>query len=323
MQNSIVPFPAVGAYIQNTIDQVCDISALRAPLIEILSRPGRVLSRQGPAKWPAFVLDIADALDGDPDSAVIAAALVEFTIAATDVVDDLVDDEWDGAVDSVRALNASLALSWLAQRCVSDLAERLTPERALRVGGIVARGVIDACAGEDLDLAFEAISNVTEEMAYEMTARKAGSLVALACQVGAALAIDDGSVIEQFGVLGRDVGIVAQLLNDIGGVSATSSDIPRRKKTLPVVYALCCAQDEGIDEVLEWYREDRSSASLTAAQLAEAIRDLGGLHYTWVIAEVHRGRAMTTLQTLSAMVGSDMAGLRHLIASLNVLDMPA
>ncbi len=75
-----------------------------------------------------------------------------------------------------------------------------------------------------------------------MTRRKAGSLAAMACQVGAAVAVDDPAILELVGDFGRHVGVVAQLLNDLAGVDPDSasrgSDLRRGKKTLPIAYAL-------------------------------------------------------------------------------------
>lgn len=328
MGNEADPSVSVAGYIRNMIDSAADSTMFRALLIQVMSRPGRVLSRETPAKWPAFVLDTAEALGGDPEVAVIAAGLVEFTIAATDIVDDLVDDEWDGPASPERALNASLALSYMAQHCLSDLAARLGAERALVIGKLVAGGVLAACAGEDLDLVLETVNDVTEEVAYEMTRRKSGSLVAMACQTGSAVATTDREIIEGVGILGAHIGVIFQLLNDVAGISPSAdrraSDLRRRKKTLPVAYALRCATDEGHHIVRDWYRPDAAVNDRDEMLLAETIRDLGALHLTLVVANVEKRQAEAVIQNLVARTKNHaILRLRHLIPAVSALESRA
>lgn len=304
--------PQVAARVRAAILRATDTPAFGELLLRLLARPGRVLAPQAhtAAKWPALVLDPCAAFGGDREAGIAAAAAVEFAVAAADVVDDLVDDEWDDTATSPgRALNAALALPWLAQGCAALAGERLAPERARRIADLCARGYLAACNGEDLDLLFETQAAVSEEQAHEMTRRKAGSLAAMACQVGAAVAVDDPAILELVGDFGRHVGVVAQLLNDLAGVDPDSasrgSDLRRGKKTLPIAYALRCARDEGLPHIEEWFRQSARPGAADEAQLLAAIRDLGALHYTWVVADAHRREALDTLDTLAHRTGRD------------------
>ena len=278
-------------------------------LITIMSRPGRVLADQWAAKWPLFVIETCLAFDGDRQAAIRAAGLVEFVLAVTDVVDDLVDEEWDGERLASRTLNATLSLSALAHCGATELVPWLGGERAGLIGRLVAEGVMRACVGEDLDLLYETTVDVDEAQAFEMTRQKAGALVAMACQVGAATATDDASILGAIAQFGEYVGIVAQLMNDLVGVTSDASrrgsDLRRRKKTLPVAYLLRCGREEGLSEVLEIYAGSDPFDARTEQHLAEQIRDLGGLHYTWVIAETHRRSALDVLTALVHQTGRD------------------
>ena len=89
-----------------------------------------------------------------------------------------------------RGLNASLALNWLAHRCVDGLAGRIGLERTRVIGNLIGQGILDACAGEDLDIVLETATGVSEDLAHEMKCRKSGPLIAMVCQVGAAVATD-------------------------------------------------------------------------------------------------------------------------------------
>ncbi|MGZ3583267.1 MAG: polyprenyl synthetase family protein [Ktedonobacterales bacterium] len=312
-------YPEVATAVRAVLDEESTVPAFHELLQQLMAGKGRVLSREGTARWPAFVLEPCRVLEGNLDAAVWAAAAVEFTAAAAEVVDDLVDDEWsEETVTQARAINASAGLIWLAQRSTAHLVGCLGSERAWRINDLLARGYLDACAGEDLDLLLEAPTKVTEELAHEMTRRKSGSLVAMACQVGAAVATDDLGLIETLGQFGCHVGLAAQLLNDLAGINSENatrgSDLRRKKKTLPVTYAIRCAQEEGMERLLAWYQGMPDGDITTEQDIASMIRELGGLHYGWVVADTHRREALALLRALAHATGrNEVHQLRQLV----------
>jgi len=159
---------------------------------------------------------------------------------------------------------------------------------------------------------------VDEAQAYEMTRRKARSLVAMACQIGAATATDEPVILDAVAQFGEYIGIVAQLVNDLVGVASDArrrgSDIRRRKKTLPVAFLLRCAREECLPDIVESYERSDSLDARIEQRLAEQIRDLGALHYTWVVAETHRRAALDMLNSLSHWANQEgIARLRMLI----------
>lgn len=316
----------VAEYLIGLLGRIAVTPAFRSLLTGLLARSGRALAPGGRTRWPAYVFGFSDALDGNRVAATIAAAAIECTIAAADAVDDLVDDEW--AVFGVapgRALNAAAALPWLTQRCLGEFAAQLGTARAGLIGGLLADGYLAAAAGEDDDLRLEAIPDASAEAAHEMTRCKAGTLVGMACRVGAAVATDDPAMLLGAGTFGEQVGTVAQLLNDIAGVdpdpNGRGSDLRLRKKTLPVAYALRCAHDEGIAALREWYDRPRQPSQGCGGgngrdeqAIAELIRDLGGLHYSWIVATAHRREAITALDQLARISGQpQLHSLRRLV----------
>lgn len=308
--------------VRAVICQSFDTPIFRDHLIHLMARPGRILSPDSSSEWSKMVLGTARALGGDQRSAVIAAAAVEFIAATVHIVDDLVDDEWDDeAGNPGRGMNASLAFNWLAHRCLDDITERVGMERARLFGNLMSEGILAACAGEDLDLVLESATDVSEDLAHEMTCRKSGSLIAMACQVGAAVATDDPGVLELAGVFGKHVGMVAQLLNDLAGISPDAAqrgnDLRLKKKTLPISYALRCAEEEGIVDILSWYHGDGVMSDWDEGRLAALIRDLGAVHYTSVVADSHRREALTTLQRLGQVTGNEkLCRLRRLVPAI-------
>lgn len=301
---------AIAAEVRAAIERAPGTPAFRALLAHLMARPGRVLAPAGRAEWPALVCELCRALGGDARAAQRAAAAVEFAVAAIDVADDLVDDEWDGTPDHQRrAVNASLALSCLAQDCALRLVDPLGRAGATVVAQLVARASLASCAGQDLDLRLETSAEVSEQQAYDMTRQKSGSLVAMACQVGAAVATDDAAILEVMGRFGEHVGVIAQLVNDLAGVVGgpleRGSDLRLRKKTLPVAYALRCAQEEGGPAILSWYHGTSRASGLDAERVVAAICDAGALHYAWVVADAHRSEARRIIRDLARATGRE------------------
>lgn len=317
-----VDAPEIADLVRASLDALAPSGPFRELLDRILARPGRALAPGGGARWPRFVLGTARALGGDVRAARGAAAALELVIAATDVVDDLVDGDWDARVARPeQATNATLALSWLAQHAVGRLAEQVGAERAVSIGQVLARGIVSACTGEDLDIRFEAIGTPGEDDAHEMTLLKSGSLVGMACEIGAAVATDDPDALATVRAFGTRVGIIIQLLNDLAGVDPAhvgrSGDLARKKKTLPVAFALRCAREEGIESVLAWYAGREPPTPAGELRLARAIRDLGAAHFTWVVADAHRHEALALLESLACSTGRpEVTDLSRLVPSL-------
>lgn len=295
--------------------------ALQAFLLDFLQKPGRLLGPTDP-QWPKFVLETCSALGGDSAAAAWAAAAVEFAVTAIDVADDLADGDLVGDREAtIRAPSAALALGWLAQHCCARTAEAIGFQRAHRLSLLLATGSLASCAGQDRDMLMEAQADVSEESAAKTSWRKSGALAAMACTVGAACSTDSMDLITAAGRFGSHAGMVAQLVNDIDGILKAerggSADIFRRKKTLPVAYALTCAREESIGNLTDWYGDSTSQDATTHREVAQTIRDLGSLHYTWAVAEIHSKQAMDAVRELSALTGSNQAfTLRRLVPSL-------
>ncbi|MGE5619876.1 MAG: polyprenyl synthetase family protein [Sphingomonadaceae bacterium] len=266
--------------------------------------------------------ETAYAFGGEGDEWITAAAAVELAVAAIDVVDDLIDGEWDGeGITQGRASNASQALSWLAQRAILDEAPSIGVGRTLLLSRLLLTGAFDCCGGQDLDLLMETNADVTEEAAHEMTLLKSGSLVAMACQIGTGLATDDAEVLSRVEAFGKHVGVIEQLLNDIYDVatagSGGKSDLKRGKRTIPIAYALRCARDEGLEELVTLLRQGPQLTTEQERCLSRTIAGLGGLQYSVVVADVHRKTALDIVDELIQLTAIErVSHLRRLVPAL-------
>jgi geranylgeranyl diphosphate synthase, type I len=294
---------------------------LREVVLALLATPGHVLAANGRPRWPRFVVECCLALGGPADcAAACASAAVEFVALAADLLDDVLDDDLPPHFEPGVAVNATHVLAWLGQAAALDLAEDIGTERTLLVARSLIDGMLAAHAGEHLDVALESKPIASEDLALQMTGRKSGSMVAMACRVGAALATDDAATLQLVGSFGYRAGTVAQILNDMAGVDAVpdgrGSDLRRRKKTLPVAFLLRCAEEERMHDVLDLYARPEPPSPEEEQRLAVLIHDLGALHFAWTVADAWRHEALATLASLEATTRVDAARFRRLIPSV-------
>ena len=249
---------------------------------------------------------LTQALSVPAELAQDAAVVTEFMIGALDVVDDVIDDE-SRADNASRAINAGIALLALAHAAGGELAKRLPADQGGLVGPCLSNALLVSTAGEDLDILFESDPTVDEAAALAMTEKKSGPLVAMAFELAGILHTSDPALLARLAEIGRQVGLLNQLDNDLQGCTKDGalacSDLRLRKKTLPVAYALRCRPLDGAEDFRRFFQEPASPRLADASQLDMVQRYLascGALHYTWVVAQTIQ---RDLLALLAQMVG--------------------
>lgn len=260
-----------------------------------LAEAGKVLSSNPSSRWPLLTLGSCEAASGGRwEHAIPAAAAMEVFIAALDLLDDLQDGDADGVIATcgeAQALNVSTGLLMLSQRMLLRLSDRgVGAETVLAVGRELAGAALTVGGGQHLDLAHESRPTISEQEALDVASRKSATLVSCACRIGARLGSDDLAVVDLLGRFGWHAGMAAQLINDLSDVAPghpPKSDVRRGKKTLPLVSAATFGLITG-------------SAAPPGDELAfrEALAQSGALHYTWVVADMHRQQAADLLAEL-------------------------
>jgi geranylgeranyl diphosphate synthase type I len=128
-------------------------------------------------------------------------------------------------------------------------------ERAPECMRSLATGVQELIDGQSADLAFERRSDVDVAECVRMAEGKTGALLGRACALGAAYGGGDAGQVAGFRRFGERLGLAFQLVDDLLGIwgdpAATGkpvySDLRSRKKSLPVVAALCSGTPEGAE----------------------------------------------------------------------------
>ena len=196
-----------------------------------------------------------DPSDGARRRALAGAAAIEFVHNFSLVHDDIQDrdDErhhrptvwrvWGEA----QAINAGDALRELGQMALSRAgAAGADAATVLAAGETLNRCALNMIEGQYLDLEYETRGTVGVDEYLTMVEHKTGALLGCSLALGALLAGGDRDVAARLEHAGRCLGLAFQIRDDALGIwgdsSATGkssdSDIRRRKKSFPVVYAL-------------------------------------------------------------------------------------
>ena len=210
---------------------------------------------RGKAVRPTLCLLMCEALGGDLEAALPAAAGLELLHNFTLVHDDVMDD------DETRRHRPTVWVVWGRAQAIDagDLLHVLATLSVLRSGRngataslandaveVVTQGCRRVTEGQHLDIAFETAANVGVADYLDMIARKSAALLAVAFELGAVFAGNDPTTRAACRAYGRELGIVFQIRDDVLGIwgdpavtgKPVGADIRKRKKTLPVIHAL-------------------------------------------------------------------------------------
>ena len=235
--------------------------------------PAASLASQGKALRPTLCMFACEALEGNLEHAVSAAAAIElihnFSLIHDDIQDQDLERRHQPTVWSLwgqpRALVAGDAL-----QSVGDLSmlrgvhSGAAPDTSVRVSRLLTEAYLEMIEGQCLDLGFEARSNVTTDEYLHMIACKTGALIRSSLEIGAVLASDDPRITGAFAQFGGYLGRAFQIRDDYLGVwgdenatgKSADNDIRRRKKSFPAVFALDRASGAARDDLFRIYAQE-------------------------------------------------------------------
>ncbi len=204
---------------------------------------------------PLLGLLAYESLTGEHERALPGAAAVELGHNFSLVHDDIEDGDverrhraalWTiwGVAQAINTGDALFALSRMALHRLTALG--FSDAKVLALMRLYDETCLTLCEGQFLDLwTSEQEGRQSVELYFDMIGRKTASLIAASIQAGALLATDDAATIATYRNFGWALGLAFQLNDDLLGIwgeeQATGklpSDLAKRKRTLPVLYAL-------------------------------------------------------------------------------------
>jgi geranylgeranyl pyrophosphate synthase len=269
---------------------------VREPLTK--ARRGLAAESAYDRPWPLLPLIVCEAICGRYEHALPAAAAVQFFKAAGDVFDDVEDADSSESLSArygpAIAINVANTLITAAEAAITRLKGRGVADCTIvRVMDVVNSYCTTACAGQHLDLSLASETAVSEDLYLKVAGMKSASQVECACHIGALLATENQELINTFTIFGHNLGMAAQITNDIQGITR-GSDVLKHKITLPVIYALTQAEGETRNK-LETMFGQQSATVPNPTQIKDLLFSSGAIHFATVKMEFYKQRALDTL----------------------------
>ena len=266
----------------------------------------------GKAVRPTLCLVACRAVGGDAKRALPAAAAVELVHNYSLIHDDIQDDDRERrhrpTVWSVwgkpQAINAGTAMRMLANCAVRKL--DVPSKTRLHIQSLLDEATIRLIEGQYLDIDYESQFDITVEDYFEMVGGKTASLFACALEIGSAMGTGQTEYVRAFREFGWNLGMAFQLRDDILGTwgqtadtgKPSCNDIRRRKKTLPVVYALQNAVGSQRERLLENYRGPSVDES-SIHEVLTVLEEVDALEEAMRLAKSFLERATDSIAPLS------------------------
>ena len=273
---------------------------------------------------PFVTMLCAAATGGDWQQALSFAAGVELIHNFSLVHDDIQDGSplrharatvWSlwGKDQAINAGDALFAYAHLAMQHATTLSAELRA-RAIHV---LDAACISLTRGQQLDMAYEGRDSISVDEYLHMVSGKTAALLATAAELGAIAADAESDVCANYREFGQQLGLAFQIRDDLLGIWGDSSvtgkssqtDIKKRKKTLPIVYAL-----EKMPELAAAYvPPDRGGASTDT--IVRLLQDCAARAFTETEERLHAERALAALEA-AAPQGQAGDNLRELTYQL-------
>jgi len=141
------------------------------------------------------------------------------------------------------------------------------------------------------------ISNESEYL--EMVSLKSGSLIKLACILGA---VDiPPKTLETIKTYANYLGVVAQIRNDVLLADHTINDLHIKKVNLPILYYLCI-EDNNFQPIRNYYHSKTQYLHLTAyekANLMDIVRNGGAIPYCHALEKLFYYKFQVSINDLT------------------------
>ena len=265
---------------------------------------------------PTLNLLVFEAVRGDHHGALPAAAAIEmihnFSLIHDDIEDDDLERRGRPAAWTVwgkpRMINAGDFLYSLSFKALSQLDPRkFPPETILAVHRLINQACLELTLGQDLDLSFETLQEVSTEMYIDMVYKKTGALVEAAVLSGVVLATSEESLIQNYHTFAQNIGIAFQIRDDILGIwgdvaqtgKSSVNDLQRKKKTLPIIYMLDQSSGARGQKLRGYYAHPQPLSDEAVEFVRESLDLVDAYDYAQGVAHSYREKAFGALEKIN------------------------
>ncbi|HMT77349.1 MAG: polyprenyl synthetase family protein [Saprospiraceae bacterium] len=244
-----------------------------------------IIQRKGKQIRPIFVFLSAKAAGKCTDTTFNAASLIELLHTATLVHDDVVDESMERrSFFSINALWKNKVAVLVGDYLLAQGLQLAVNNREFESLRIVSGAVKDMSEGELLQIEKARKLDIKEEIYFEIIRQKTASLIAAACEAGAASSGVDKTIYEQFRLFGEKVGIAFQIKDDLFDYGTKDVgkplgiDIKEKKMTLPLIYALQQAERPVKRHIINLIK-NQSKNQKAVQEVIQFVHQSGGMEY--------------------------------------------
>ena len=266
---------------------------------------GNLQDAGGKLVRPILLLLACECVGGGWRSALPAAAAVELVHNFSLIHDDIEDGDEERRQRATvwrvwgepQAINVGDAMHSMSRLALTRLNDRvIKPKKILRAASILDRTCLELCEGQYLDILYESKVNINIDDYILMTNLKTASLITCSVKLGALLGTDDEAIVQRFERFGRKLGMAYQMIDDVLGIWGDEpfSDILKKKKTLPIIYALEHADKNDRARLLKIYSR-KSILKDGIRQVIEILNLLKAEEYSRRMAQKYYNEALEEL----------------------------
>lgn len=235
--------------------QVLDAHAEEHRIPNFLFDAGRhALGAPGKMLRARMLLEACQAVSGNPEHIMYAAAATEFGHLASLVHDDIIDQDptrrgresiWGKFGTDIAIVSGDLFI-FEAYYCLAMCRGQVPGDLIARALEVTSKGCIEMCLGQALEAELIGNCSATPDLYWAVVLGKTASLFRAACESGAILGGGTDQQIAAMRSFGECVGLAYQVVDDVLSYTTdqgrlgkpTASDVRNRRVTLPVLYAL-------------------------------------------------------------------------------------
>lgn len=235
--------------------QVLDTHAGEHRIPNFLFDAGRhALGATGKMLRARMLLDACQAVSGNPENIMYAAAATEFGHLASLVHDDIIDQDpmrrgaesiWGKFGTDIAIVSGDLFI-FEAYYCLAMCRGQVPGDLIARALEVTSKGCIEMCLGQALEAELIGNCSATPDLYWAVVLGKTASLFRAACESGAILGGGTEQQVAALRRFGECAGLAYQVVDDVLSYTGdqgrlgkpAASDVRNRRVTLPVLYAL-------------------------------------------------------------------------------------
>jgi len=265
-----------------------------------------IAKRKGKQMRPMFVFLAAKACGEIRDESFVAASLIEILHTASLVHDDVVDESYQRrGVFSINALWKNKIAVLVGDYFLSRGLLIALQHKQYRILEITSTAVQALAEGELLQIEKARRLDIDEAIYFEVIRQKTASLIAAACEAGAASVTDEEATLLLLRNFGEKIGIAFQIKDDLFdfGVDDIGKprgiDIKEKKMTLPLIHALNQADRSKRKHIIRLIKK-HSEEPEKVAEVIRFVHNSQGLAYAEAAMIRYRDEAFELLHQLPA-----------------------